>query len=708
MDPKEKRGEKGEDRHLESEEGSSGEGKSSEPRKESSNSFVSAEENPEENPSEESRKNPREILRTSKEDTVGDEIQELEESPEEKIQETDAEIPEEPHEENPRIEDECKETEDLQTSLPPEQVDTGKLDELFTYSTRDIEESSDSEPRLIRKSTRRRVDFDKDMEELPSVQLGQEKSKDAEIEVVAESATETEVLKSIEDDEPEVDSRAQKVESKKPKTKIGEKKGKSSDSRVLAEQGARTRSQVAAKPVATAKSRPKKIQRKTKSQHALVIAEHKTPKKAEKRKAGPAKDMPRAKSSKVSEEYRKEKMKGKRKVQEESEIPSSPSGSEDEELLASLCMSHHFVDEKSEQRFNDMKNLNTIVERNMNVSNLKEQGIWDILERLNLEETITYACPHSKILIKEFYANITKKIVKAGDPMYHRVYIRGKILYFSPAVINKFLGLKNTVVTTMDKLDREIDQKELEIALTDTFDEKRKGEIAPVELNFEASVLFKIARSNWLPTQRSSLIQKRLAVLIYCVKKGIKINYGNIIFDHILERALNFRARFRLPYPCLIQSILTKQCPELIDPKENTEVIQKPLVVESRIKRKKGKGKKDVKKMLETLKDAEKALIKMELGLRKQATHYQKIRTTVHEYIEATLSNVFIIRPGGELEEIEGDLDSEEENSEEEDEEEDSEMPKPTPKKAEASRKSGTIKKTRKARSPFDGSSSRF
>ncbi|XP_010527320.1 PREDICTED: TRAF3-interacting protein 1-like [Tarenaya hassleriana] len=470
MDPKERREDAGEDRHLESEEGSSGEGKSSELRKEeSSNSFVSAEEDPEENPSEESRKNPREIRRTSKKDTVGDEIQELE-SPEEKIQGTDAEIPEEFQEGNPRIEDECKETEDLQTSLPPEQVDTGKLDELFTYSTRDIEESSDSEPRLRRKNTRRRVDFDvsvenvesgkdvgdtsKQMEKLPSVQLGQEKSKDAEIEVVADSATETKVLKSKEDDEPEVDSRAQKVESKKPK-----------------------------------------VQRKTKSQPALVITEHKTPKKSEKRKAEPAKDMLRAKSSKISKEYQKEKMKGKRKVQEETEIPSSPSGSEDEELLASLCMSHQFVDEKSEQRFNDMKNLNTIVERNVNVSNLKEQGIWDILERLSLEETATYACPHSKILIKEFYANITKKIVKAGDPMYHRVYIRGKILHFSPAVINKFLGLKNSVVPIMDELDREIDQKELEIALTDTFDEKRKGEIAPSGVELRGFSTFQNSQS---------------------------------------------------------------------------------------------------------------------------------------------------------------------------------------------------------------------
>ncbi|XP_010544499.1 PREDICTED: stress response protein NST1-like [Tarenaya hassleriana] len=419
MDPKETRKETGEDHHLESEEGSSGEGKSSEPRKEeSSNSFVSAEEDPEENPSEESRRNSRETVQTSKEDTMGDEIQEIE-SPEEKIQETDAEIPEEP------------------------------------------------------------------MKELPSVQLGQEKSKDAEIEVVADSASETEVLKAKEDDdstkptdEPEVDSRAQKVESKKPKAKIAERKGKVSDYRVIAEQRARTRSQLAAKPVVTAKSPPKKVQRKIKSQLALVITEHKTPKKPEKRKAELAKDMPQAKFSKLSKEYQKEKMKGKRKVQEESEILSSPSGSEDEELLTSLCMSHHFVDEKSEQRFNDMKNLNMIVERNVNVSNLKEQGIWDILECLSLEETVTYACPHSKILIKEFYANITKKIVKAGDPMYHRVYIRGKILHFSPAVINKILGLKNTVVTTMDELDREIDQKEVEIALTDTFDEKRKGEIA--------------------------------------------------------------------------------------------------------------------------------------------------------------------------------------------------------------------------------------
>ncbi|XP_010527700.1 PREDICTED: uncharacterized protein LOC104805003 [Tarenaya hassleriana] len=365
--------------------------------------------------------------------------------------------------------------------------------------------------------------------------------------------------------------------------------------------------------------------------------------------------MPPAKASKVSEEYRKEKMKGKKKIQEEKEPPSSPSGSEDEELL-------------------------------------QLQGA------LGLEETVTYACPHSKILIKEFYANLSKKIVRAGDPMYHRVYIRGKILHFSPAVINKFLGLKNTVVATMDELDREIDQKELEIALTDSYDEKRKEEIAPVDLNFESSVLFKIARSNWLPTQRSSLIHKRLAILIYCVKKGIKINYGSMIFDHILDRALNFRARFRLPYPCLIQSILTKQCPELIDPKENTEIIQKPLVVESRIKRKKGKGKKDYKKMLETLKDAEKALIKMELGLRKQ--------------VLLTLILLFLIissmPTGGEVEEAEGDLDSEEEDSEEEEEGDDSEMPKPTPKKVEVLKKSGTSRKARRARSPSDDSSLRF
>ncbi|XP_010556242.1 PREDICTED: uncharacterized protein LOC104825583 [Tarenaya hassleriana] len=734
MDPKEKREEKGEDHHLESEEGSSGEGKSSEPRKEeSSNSFVSAEEDPEENPSEESRRNPREILRNSKEDKVGEEIQELE-SPEEKTQE--AEIPEEPQQETTKIEDK-----DLQTPLPPEQADSGKLDDLFVYPTDELDVSSDSEPRLIRKGAKRRVDFDKDvsvqhkesrkdvgdtskrMDELPSEQLRQEKSEDdAELEVVADSATETEVLKPKEDDGVEVDSR---VEQKKSKAKVVEKKGKGPDTRVVAEQRARTRSQVATKSVKTVKSPVKKIPRKMKSQPSLVISEQKTPKKAVKRKGEAAKHMPPAKSSKVSEEYRKEKMKGKKKIQEEKEPPSSPSGSEDEELLASLCMSHHFVDEKSEQRFNDMKNLNTIVERNVNVSNFKEQGIWDFLESLGLEETVTYACPHSKILIKEFYANISKKIVRTGDPMYHRVYIRGKILHFSPAVINKFLGLKNTVVATMDELDREVDQKELEIVLTDSYDEKRKGEIAPVELNFESSVLFKIARSNWLPTQRSSLIHKRLAILIYCVKKGIKVNYGSMIFDHILDRALNFRARFRLPYPCLIQSILTKQCPELIDPKENTEIIQKPLVVESRIKRKKGKEKKDYKKILETLKDAEKALIKMELGLRKQATHCQKIRASVHEYVEATLSNVLIIQSGipqldktclliisfmptgGEIEEAEGDLYSEEEDSEEEEEEE-SEMPKQTPRKAETSKKPGTIKKAKRVKSSSEDSSIRF
>ncbi|XP_019056440.1 PREDICTED: glutamic acid-rich protein-like [Tarenaya hassleriana] len=130
--------------------------------------------------------------------------------------------------------------------------------------------------------------------------------------------------------------------------------------------------------------------------------------------------------------------------------------------------------------------------------------------------------------------------------------------------------------------------------------------------------------------------------------------------------------------------------------------------------------------MLETLKDAEKALIKMKLGLRKHATQCQKTHATVHDYVDATLSNEFNIESGGEIEgdldsedkeeqdledEEEQDLEDEEEQDLEEEDEEDAEVPKKaklSPKKIEPSKKSGTIRKTRRVRSPLDDSSFRF
>jgi hypothetical protein len=68
-------------------------------------------------------------------------------------------------------------------------------------------------------------------------------------------------------------------------------------------------------------------------------------------------------------------------------------------------------------------------------------------------------------LMKEFIVNITNECNKEGSREYHKVYVRGNCVNFSPTVINKLLGRNTNSVTnevsSIDKVAQEITARQL-------------------------------------------------------------------------------------------------------------------------------------------------------------------------------------------------------------------------------------------------------
>lgn len=67
-------------------------------------------------------------------------------------------------------------------------------------------------------------------------------------------------------------------------------------------------------------------------------------------------------------------------------------------------------------------------------------GILDLLRETNLSKTVLNVPTFVKQMVLEFYCNLSVDISVKSSPHYHRTFIRGMLIDFSPDVINNFLG----------------------------------------------------------------------------------------------------------------------------------------------------------------------------------------------------------------------------------------------------------------------------
>ncbi|XP_019176276.1 PREDICTED: uncharacterized protein LOC109171660 [Ipomoea nil] len=188
------------------------------------------------------------------------------------------------------------------------------------------------------------------------------------------------------------------------------------------------------------------------------------------------------------------------------------------------------------------------------MENLKDgENIIELLIQGRLLDTVTKIEPFEEKMIHEFYCNLKGESSVPSSPLYGKVYLRGKYYDFSPDVIN---ASYNTFEQD-DQYNHNGDIIAQEITAGNVVLEKKK--IKAACLTSKYAIQQKIALENWMPSLHENTVKWSLAELLYKVGKKIKISYGELVHQQVINLAENKSPKASLIFPNLIQTILTKQ-----------------------------------------------------------------------------------------------------------------------------------------------------
>ncbi|XP_024025805.1 uncharacterized protein LOC112092857 [Morus notabilis] len=194
-------------------------------------------------------------------------------------------------------------------------------------------------------------------------------------------------------------------------------------------------------------------------------------------------------------------------------------------------------------------------ERLVHDAEFKEIGVFELLKEQNLLGTVTKVQPFVKNVVLEFYANLVKEINNPAIDMFHKVFVRGHFFDFSPAVINEFLESHHPVVD----FEADYDVIIAEITANVRCKWPPAKSFPALVLSLKYSVLHKIALKNWMPSMHATGVKKPLAKLLYLIGTATSFDFGQFVFNQIINNAEAFTTHPVLSFPSLIYGILSKQ-----------------------------------------------------------------------------------------------------------------------------------------------------
>ncbi|CAJ2637486.1 unnamed protein product [Trifolium pratense] len=148
------------------------------------------------------------------------------------------------------------------------------------------------------------------------------------------------------------------------------------------------------------------------------------------------------------------------------------------------------------------------VERELTKDALKCQDIFDYIKEVGLLKTVCDFSPCYELLVKEFLVNIPEECDNPLSKDYHKVFVRGKCINFSPVVINNYLG-------------RSVEPKaELEVA----------NDIVSAEITAGTKVDY---------------------------------DYGTFIFDQTIKHIRSTAVKMPIAFPSLLCGIILDQYPDI-------------------------------------------------------------------------------------------------------------------------------------------------
>jgi hypothetical protein len=200
----------------------------------------------------------------------------------------------------------------------------------------------------------------------------------------------------------------------------------------------------------------------------------------------------------------------------------------------------------------------------------------DLIRKAGLMQTVSGIGKCYEKLVKEFIVNIAEDCDSPLSKEYHKVFVSGKCVEFSPAVINKFLGRNEDCY-------HEVEPTNNQVCKTITANQVKmwplKGKVPSVMLSVKYAILNRIGAINWVPTTHSSTIATGLARFIYAIGTGTDADFGSLIFDQIILHGKSWAVKLVIAFPSLICGIILNQHPNILLPEDEPCKRESPMTL---------------------------------------------------------------------------------------------------------------------------------
>ncbi|KAH1226119.1 hypothetical protein GmHk_11G032869 [Glycine max] len=214
------------------------------------------------------------------------------------------------------------------------------------------------------------------------------------------------------------------------------------------------------------------------------------------------------------------------------------------------------------------------LERELGRAALDCKETMDLIKAAGLLKTVTKLGDCYEGLVREFIVNIPSDITNRKSDDYQKVFVRGKCVRFSPAVINKYLGRPTEgvvdIVVSEHQIAKEITAKQVQHW-------PKKGKLSAGKLSVKYAILHRIGAANWVPTNHTSTIATGLGKFLYAVGTKSKFNFGNYIFDQTVKHSESFAVKLPIAFPTVLCGIMLSQHPNMLNYTDSVMKRESPL-----------------------------------------------------------------------------------------------------------------------------------
>ncbi|KAH1221117.1 hypothetical protein GmHk_12G034609 [Glycine max] len=214
------------------------------------------------------------------------------------------------------------------------------------------------------------------------------------------------------------------------------------------------------------------------------------------------------------------------------------------------------------------------VERELGRDALDCKEIMDLIKAAGLLKTVSKLGDCYEGLVREFIVNIPSDISNRKSDEYQKVFVRGKCVKFSPAVINKYLGRPTDGVIDIDVSEHQIAK---EITAKRVQHWPKKGKLSAGKLSVKYAILHRIGAANWVPTNHTSTVATGLGKFLYAVGTKSKFNFGNYIFDQTVKHSESFAIKLPIAFPTVLCGIMLSQHPNMLNYTDSVMKRESPL-----------------------------------------------------------------------------------------------------------------------------------